>query len=126
MASVNLDSLLEKRREATGSAHCFPVEFSGKTFHFVAPEIASTEWNDRHSALREDSVEGLISQEDLRREMTDLVLGDEAESFIEAANKEDIDPLVLIAWAMEDHADYVGKTRSRQNSNRSQRRAKQR
>ncbi|MDK6814508.1 hypothetical protein QP363_10960 [Corynebacterium sp. UMB6689] len=126
MATTNLDALLEKRREVVGDSHSFPVEFAGTTFHFVAPELASAEWNDRHTALRDDIQDGVITSGDARAEMADLVLGDEAEAFIEKANEADVDPLSLIGWALQDHADYVGKIRSRENSNRFQRRAKRR
>lgn len=126
MATTNLDALLAKRREVVGDDHSFPVEFAGTTFHFVAPELASTEWNDRHTALRDDAEDGLISTDDLRAEMADLILGDEAADFIEKADEAGIDPLTLIGWAMRDHAEHVGKIQSRENSNRSQRRARRR
>ncbi|MGY0887118.1 hypothetical protein ACW675_07185 [Corynebacterium aurimucosum] len=126
MAATNLDALLEKRREVVGDAHTFPVEFAGITFHFIAPELASSEWNDRHTALRDDIQDGFISTSDARTEMADLVLGDQAAAFIEKANEAGVDPLSLIGWALQDHAEYVGKIRSRENSNRSQRRAKRR
>ncbi|QRP98947.1 hypothetical protein I6J72_05455 [Corynebacterium sp. FDAARGOS 1242] len=126
MAATNLDALLAKRREVVGDAHTFPVEFAGTTFHFIAPELASAEWNDRHTELREDAADGIIFGDTLRAEMTDLILGDEAEAFIEKANEAGVDPLSMIGWAMQDHAEHVGKTQSRQSSNRSQRRARQR
>ncbi|HAT1303606.1 MULTISPECIES: hypothetical protein [Corynebacterium] len=126
MAAINLDHLLEKRREVVGDAHKFPVEFAGRVFHFVAPEIAGADWNDRHAELREDSHAGIISTEALRVEMAELMLEDEADDFINLANEQGVDPLSLIMWAVEDHNDRVGKTRSQRNLNRSQRRAKQR
>ncbi|MGV3071482.1 hypothetical protein ACEE90_03430 [Corynebacterium phoceense] len=124
--SINLDALLEKRREVVGDAHKFPVEFQGKTFHFVAPEIASSEWNDKRNQLNDDYEDGIISAESMRDETLALILEDEAEDFRATADAAGVDPLTLLGMAMQDHADHVGKIRARQNSNRSQRRAKQR
>lgn len=125
MAAINLDALLAKRREVLGSDHTFPVEFAGETFQFIAPELATKEWNEDWTSLREDAADGIVSAAVQREETLRLVLGGQADDFVAAAEAAGIDPLTLVGWAMEDHAEYVGKTRSRQSSNRAQRRAKQ-
>lgn len=114
----SFESLIAQRAEATGaSGGTFTVPGFGREWHIVAPELASTEWNDAWEALQEDSRTDAISFADFRREFVEIFLGDEADDFVEACESAQdgagIDPMQLIRWALEEYGERRGKTQSR-------------
>lgn len=124
--SINLDAMLAKRAETLGEGNKFDVEFGGKTFWVVAPELASADWNDEFNALTNDIREDLIDQATAREEFCRLLLADQVDAFVEAATKANIDPFTVLQLAMEEHREQVGKTRPRHSSANTQTRSKRR
>lgn len=124
--TIDLNAMLAKRAEVLEEGNKFDVKLGDKTFYFVAPELASSEWNDRHQAFLEDIRDGLMTSETAREEFLGLALEDQAEEFAEAADNIGVDPFIIAQMAFQEHAESVGKTQSQKSLNRTQRRAKQR
>lgn len=124
--TIDLNAMLAKRAEVLGEGNKFDVKLGDKAFYFVAPELASSEWNDRHQAFLEDIRDGLMTSETAREEFLGLALEEQAEEFAEAADEIGVDPFIIAQMAFQEHAEYVGKTQSQKPLNRTQRRAKQR
>lgn len=124
--TIDLNAMLAKRAEVLGEGNKFDVTLGDKTFYFVAPELASSEWNDRHQAFLEDIQDGLMTSTTAREEFLELALEDQAEEFAQAADAIGIDPFIIAQMAFQEHAESVGKTQSQKSSNRAQRRAKRR
>lgn len=70
--TIDLNAMLAKRAEVLGEGNKFDVKLGDKTFYFVAPELASSEWNDRHQAFLEDIRDGLMTSETAREEFLGL------------------------------------------------------
>lgn len=124
--AVNLDALLEKRREVLGEKDKFEVSFADKSWWFTAPELASADWNDRFNYYAEDLREGTIGLSDAREELLELLLGDAAEEFAATCDKTGIDPYTVANMAMSEYRENQAKNRSRPNSQRTPKRAKRR
>ncbi|AEX68845.1 hypothetical protein Q6D62_00930 [Corynebacterium diphtheriae] len=124
--TIDLNAMLAKRAEVLGEGNKFDVALGDKTFYFVAPELASSEWNDRHQAFLEDIQEGLLTSTTAREEFLGLALEDQAEEFAQVADNIGVDPFIIAQMAFQEHAESVGKTQSQKSLNRTQRRAKRR
>lgn len=124
--AINMDALIAKRAEVLGEGHKFDIDFAGTKFWFVAPELASEDWNRRLEDLQEDSQDGVIAADQFREEFLSLLLGEQVEAFSKAAQKLDIDPLIVARMAMEEHSERVGKVRSRRSSSNGPKSAKRR
>lgn len=124
---ASFDDLIAQRRDAIGAdGRTVPFEGFGTTWQLAAPNLQSSEWNDRFQDLIEDASDGVISTADYRREMADLLLGDKAGDFIAAAEKEGVDPLMLLNWAVQKMADDSLENPTRPSSRNTRPRAKRR
>lgn len=124
---ASFDDLIAQRRDAIGAdGRTVPFEGFGTTWQLAAPNLQSSEWNDRFQDLIEDASDGVISTADYRREMADLLLGDKADDFITAAEKEGVDPLMLLNWAVQKMADDSQENPTRPSSRNTRPRAKRR
>lgn len=124
---ASFDDLIAQRRDAIGAdGRTVPFEGFGTTWQLAAPNLQSSEWNDRFQDLIEDASDGVISTADYRREMADLLLGGKADDFIAAAEKEGVDPLMLLNWAIEKMADDSLENPTRPSSRNTRPRAKRR
>lgn len=124
---ASFDDLIAQRRDAIGAdGRTVPFEGFGTTWQLAAPNLQSSEWNDRFQDLIEDASDGVISTADYRREMADLLLGDKADDFITAAEKEGVDPLMLLNWAVQKMADDSRENPTRPSSRNTRPRAKRR
>ena len=124
---ASFDDLIAQRRDAIGAdGRTVPFEGFGTTWQLAAPNLQSSEWNDRFQNLIEDASDGVISTADYRREMADLLLGDKADDFITAAEKEGVDPLMLLNWAVQKMADDSQENPTRPSSRNTRPRAKRR
>lgn len=124
--SINMDALIAKRAEVLGEGHKFDIELGGKKFWLVAPELASEEWNRTFEALQEDLREGIVSTDDFREEFLNLLLEDQVEEFRKATEKLTVDSMTVARMALEEHAEVVGKARSRKSLRNTRTSAKRR
>lgn len=111
--TIDLNAMLAKRAEVLGEGNKFDVTLGDKTFYFVAPELASSDWNDRHQAFLEDIQEGLLTSTTAREEFLELTLEDQAEEFAQAADNIGVDPFIIAQMAFQEHAESVGKPNPR-------------
>ena len=124
---ASFDELIAQRREAVGGdGKTVPIEGFGKTWHVASPGLQDAAWNDRFMDLAEDAADGVISTADYRTELADLLLGDQADAFIAAADKEGLDPLFMLNWAVEKIAGDAVANPSRPSLRTSRPRAKRR
>lgn len=124
--TINLDAMLAKRREAVGDAKGFPVEFGGKTFYFTAPELASSDFNDRFDELQRDVQDGLMTAKDVRAEFLDMFLGEQADEFAALCEKEKVDPTPIILYAVQEHNEAVAENPTQMRSRNSRKPVKRR
>lgn len=122
------DAMIAKRAEATGTedGRRFEVPGFGRTWHLISPELASDEWNDKFAELQSDLQGGYISLADFREDYVDLMLGDEADDFLDAADEADIDPVSLLNWALEEYSEERKKNPTSRSSRSTRRRSKRR
>lgn len=123
----SFDELIAQRRDAVGAdGRTVPIEGFGKTWQIAAPNLQSAEWNDRFQDLVDDVADNVISTTDYRAELADLMLGDQASDFIAAAEKEGVDPLTLLNWALVKVSEDETANPTRPNSRSTRPRAKRR
>lgn len=123
--SINLDEILAKRKEATGSYNTFPFDLFGKTWTCVAPDLGDDEHKARLAQLQADGEDGLLSEHDAAIEFVDLWLGEEqADEWRKECAKVGISSTWPIREALRIYAERVSEnpTQARFSSNRAQRR----
>ncbi|APT85319.1 hypothetical protein [Corynebacterium aquilae] len=115
--AIDLNALLAKREEELGIRDTIPVKVGAETFNITHPAYQGAEWNDRMKQLSDDSAEGIITQSEYRDEYLEMVFGEQAEAFVEAAAKiTPIDPLTLAVILIEEETKRQGKIQSRKRS----------
>lgn len=124
--TIDLNAMLAKRREVLGEGNKFDVDFGGKKFWFVAPNLASEEWNARFNDLQDDLKADAISRQDFADEFLELLLDDQVEEFRKAAAKEGIDPSTMATWAVQEYAESVRENPTRSSSRNTPNRSKRR
>lgn len=124
--TIDLNAMLAKRREVLGEGNKFDVDFGGKKFWFVAPNLASEEWNARFNDLQDDLKADAISRGDFAEEFLDLLLDDQVDEFRKAAEKEGIDPSTVASWAVQEYAEKVQENPTRSSSRHIPKRSKRR
>ena len=123
----SFDEIIAQRRDAVGAdGRTVAIEGFGKPWQVAAPNLQSADWNDRFQDLVNDVADNIISTADYRVELADLMLGDQAGDFIAAAEKEGVDPLTLLNWALQKIADDAEANPTRPNSRNTRPRAKRR
>ena len=102
------DAMIAKRKERLGGdGTTFVVPGFGQDWHIAAPELQSAEWNDDVVEMRNDVANGYMSQSDFRDEFVKMLLGEQSDDFMDAADEAGIDPLDLLNWAIEQHTEQV-------------------
>ena len=123
----SFDELIAQRRDAVGTdGRTVPIEGFGHTWQVAVPTLQSSEWNDRFQDLVDDVAEGVVSTADYRQELADLLLGEQAEAFTTAAEKEGVDPIMLLNWALRKITDDAVENPTRPSSRNTRPRAKRR
>ncbi|WP_053061990.1 hypothetical protein [Rhodococcus sp. ARP2] len=73
---IDLDAILDKRQEETGSRDTFPFVFAGQTWHCMDPVVAEADWKDGLGECETDA------------EVAEHYLGEEAyEQFLAAGGR---------------------------------------
>lgn len=121
------DAMIAKRKERLGGdGKTFTVPGFGQEWHIAAPELQTAEWNDKMVDLRNDVSQEYLSQTQFREEFVEMLLGDQSEDFMDAADEAGIDPLDLLNWAVEEHAEQVRENPTRGGSRSTRRQQKRR
>lgn len=127
MTVINIDAMLEKRREVLGEGDRFQIVVNEKEFWLKAPELADQEWNDEFSAFREDAEAGRLTNADAREWLVSLFVDDkEVEALKEACAALKIDIAAVIQYAISEHAEEVAENPTPKSSRRFRRQSKRR
>lgn len=110
MKALNIDQMLQKRREEVGSKDRFPVIVNATTFWLKDPTIANREWNDHLADAQRNFKDGVYDETQLREIMVDLYLAeDKQQEFVDACDTIEIDPFLAIQMGLQNQADESGK-----------------
>lgn len=124
----SFEDIVEQRREALGVKDGTTVKVPGfgREWEIAVPGLQDSTWNDAWSDLHIDMNDGLVAMADFRREVTEMILGDQAEDFIAECDKIGQDPSALLNDVLAKIREDSQENPTRRNSRNGRGRAKRR
>lgn len=125
--AIDIDAILAKRKEATGSANQFPFIALGREWLCMAPDLGGDDFKAELAQLNDELENKTISEHDAQVEMAFLWLGDDqAQAFLDAAGEAGVSSSWIIQMAISNYNEQVNANPTRPSSSLNRRQRRQR